>query len=39
MERADVTVDNTGSLAAFHEEIARLLGVETPGLTPELETS
>jgi dephospho-CoA kinase len=41
MERADVTVDNTGSLAAFHEEIARLLGVETPklGQTPEPDSA
>jgi len=40
MERADVTVDNTDSLAAFHEEIADLLGVATPELeqTPEPET-
>jgi len=35
IERADVTVDNTGSLAAFHGTIADLLGVETPELTPE----
>ncbi|MEZ3144828.1 AAA family ATPase [Halobaculum sp. MBLA0143] len=30
MERADVTVDNTGSVATFHDRIADLLGVETP---------
>ena len=30
MQRADVTVDNTGSLSAFHGRIADLLGVETP---------
>lgn len=39
MERADVTVDNTDSLAAFHEKIADLLGVATPEQTPKPETS
>ncbi|MFB6243471.1 MAG: AAA family ATPase [Halobaculum sp.] len=42
MERADVTVDNTGSLAAFHERVRDLLGVTEADSTdgrPAVESS
>jgi hypothetical protein len=42
MDRADVTVDNTGSLAAFHERVRDLLGVTETDSTdgrPAVESS
>jgi hypothetical protein len=37
MERADVTLDNTGTLAAFRAGVAEVLGVDPADVTAAVE--